>query len=53
VPLGQDGAAPRTGQKACSGRCRARLHRRARAAREAELRHHAEAIVRLLDGGTR
>jgi hypothetical protein len=27
-PLGKDGAPPRDGQRACSGRCRAALHRR-------------------------
>jgi hypothetical protein len=45
-------------QATCSPRCRVAWHRRrraeARAERDAEIRHHAEAIVRLLDGrGTR
>jgi len=54
APLGKDGAPPQQRQKACSGRCRARLHRQAQKGRDAELRRHAEAIVRLLDGrGTR
>jgi predicted nucleic acid-binding Zn ribbon protein len=50
--------APRKDQRACSGKCRAHLHRQeqaaARAARDAEVRRLAEAIVRLLaEGGTR
>ena len=54
--------APREGQRACSARCRATLHRQAqaeaRAARDRELRRllvelqvNAEAALRVLDGG--
>ena len=47
---------PLTGRReTCSGRCRVARHRQrqaeGRAARDAEVRRHAEAIVRLLDGG--
>ena len=54
-PLGTDGATPRDGQRACSGKCRAALNRRERAARlatrDAELRRLLEAALRLLGGG--
>jgi Uncharacterized protein containing a Zn-ribbon (DUF2116) len=42
-------------RQTCSGRCRVARHRQrqaeTRAARDAEVRHHAEAIIRLLEGG--
>ena len=58
APLGKDGAPPKPGQKACSGRCRARLHREARQGRDAVARwllkqaaEAVEAAQRALDWG--
>jgi predicted nucleic acid-binding Zn ribbon protein len=51
APLGKDGAAPKPGQKACSGRCRARLHREARRGQDAEVRRLLEAALQVLDRG--
>jgi predicted nucleic acid-binding Zn ribbon protein len=52
-PLQPEGMPPRDGQRACSGRCRAALHRRDRAARlatrDAEVRRLLESALRMLD----